>query len=170
MTRLRAALTALAVMTAVLLGGCAQTADTAAVVNGAVIRESTLDEMAQGLVSTGAISDYKKARASAFNSVVGGEVARQLSAANGITFTPIDTAAVSANSPAFSTFLTTPVGVQYATDQVNFNEFTTQVSDWRTQFASATVELNPRYGSWTTLVAGGSSLAPTGSMSDVSGS
>jgi hypothetical protein len=169
-TRLRAALTALVLTATVLLGGCAQTPDTTAVVNGVVIRESTLDDMARALVSSGAMSDYGKARNSAFNSVLGGEVARQLASADGVTLAPIDIAAVSVNSPDYATFLTTSIGVQYANDLLTMNDFTTQVSDWRTQFAGVKVDLNPRYGSWTTLVSGSSSVAPTGSLSVVSGS
>jgi hypothetical protein len=76
---------------------------------------------------------------------------------------------VSANSPDFATFLTTPLGAHYATDQVNMNELTAKVSDWRTEYAAVNVELNPRYGSWATLVSG-TSAGSTGSMSVVSGS
>jgi len=163
-------LTALVLTATVLLGGCAQTPDTTAVVNGVVIRESTLDDMARELVSSGAISDFGKARNSAFNSVLGGEVARQLASADNVKLTPVDIAAVSANSPDFATFLTTQIGVRYATDQLNLNDFTSQVSDWRTQFAVVNVDLNPRYGTWASLVAGTSTVAPTGSLSVVSGS
>ncbi|MBI4901422.1 MAG: hypothetical protein HY829_13225 [Actinobacteria bacterium] len=58
-TRLRAALAALALTVTVLLTGCSGgTANTAAVVNGVVIRESKVDDMAQALVSTGAFTTY----------------------------------------------------------------------------------------------------------------
>ena len=170
MTRLRAALTALVLTATVLLGGCAQTADTTAVVNGVVIHESTVDETADALVSTGAISTFAQARSSAFSALIGGEVARQVASADGITLTPADIAALSANNPTFVTFLTTPLGVQYATDQVNSTQVTNQVSDWQAQFAAVKVDLNPRYGSWATLVAGNSSIGSTGSMSVISGS
>jgi phage-related tail fiber protein len=154
----------------VLLGGCSQSPDTTAVVNGVVIRESTLDDMARALVSSGAMSDYKEARNSAFNWVLGGEVARQLASTDGITLTPVDIATVSASSPNYATFLNTPIGVQYATDQLNMRDFANQVSDWQTQYADVNVDLNPRYGSWTDLVAGSFSTSPTGSLSVVSGS
>ena len=170
MTRLRAALTALVLTATVLLGGCAQTADTTAVVNGVVIHESTVDETADALVSTGAISTFAQARTSAFSALIGGEVARQVASADGITLTPADVAALSANNPTYVTFLTTPLGVQYATDQVNSTQVTNQVADWRAQFAAVKVDLNPRYGSWATLVAGNSSIGSTGSMSVISGS
>ena len=171
MTRLSAAVTTLALAVTVILGGCTQaTPNTTAVVNGVVIHESTVDETADALVSTGAISTFAQARSSAFSALIGGEVARQVASADGITLTPADIAALSANNPTFVTFLTTPLGVQYATDQVNSTQVTNQVADWRAQFAAVKVDLNPRYGSWATLVAGNSSIGSTGSMSVISGS
>ena len=174
MTGLRAALTALVLTATVLLGGCAQTADTTAVVNGVVIRENTVDAMAEALVSTGAVASYADARASAASKMISGEVARQVAAQNGLTLAPADIGSLSANNPTYATFLTTSLGEQFATDHADGVQVSSQVSSWPTEFAAVHVELNPRYGSWPDFVAqlaSTSVVAPaTGSMSVVSGS
>ena len=62
MTRLRAVVSVLALVVAVLLGGCTQaTPNTTAVINGVVIHESSVDEVAEALVSTGAVSTFADA-------------------------------------------------------------------------------------------------------------
>jgi hypothetical protein len=173
-TRLRAALTALVLTATVLLGGCAQTADTTAVVNGVVIHESSVDQMAEALVSTGVKSTYADARATSAYTLILGEVARQVAAQQGVTLAPADIVALSTKYPTYATFLSTPVGEQYAADQVQVNQVGAEVSDWQADFAKANVTLNPRYGSWadllTQLTSSGSMVPPTGSMSVTSGS
>ncbi|MHB1007711.1 MAG: hypothetical protein ACYC1E_00440 [Propionibacteriaceae bacterium] len=171
MTRLRAALAALALTVTVLLTGCSGgTANTAAVVNGVVIRESAVDDMAQALVSSGAISTYTAARASAASTLIVGEVARQVAAQHGIALTKPDLPTLSANNPTFATFLTTPLGEEFATDHVNGSQVIKQVSGWQAEFAAVKVQLNPRYGTWTDYISNSSSSVPTGSMSTVAGS
>ena len=174
-TRLRAAVSVLALVVAVLLGGCSQaTPNTTAVVNGVVIHESSVDQMAEALVSTGAKSTYADARATSAYTLILGEVARQVAAQQGVTLAPADIAALSTNNPTYATFLSTPLGEQYAADQVQVNQVGAQVSDWQADFAKANVTLNPRYGSWadllTQLTSTGSMVPPTGSMSVTSGS
>jgi len=170
-TRIRAAVTALALVVAVLLGGCTQAApNTTAVVNGVVIHESSVDEVAEALVSTGAVSTFADARSSASSTLIAGEVARQVARQNGITLTPADISALSVSNPTFAMFLTTPLGAQYATDHVDASQVINQDSNWRAEFAAVNVELNPRYGSWADYIASSASIPPTGSMSVTSGS
>ena len=174
MTRLRAALAAVALLATVLVTGCSQSPDTTAVVNGIVIRESAVDEMAQALVSTGAVAAYGDARASAAQNLIAGEVARQVGLKDGLALTPPDIATLSSDHPTYAAFFTTPLGEEFATDYTNAVQVSTVASDWPTQFAAVPVQLNPRYGSWSTYVANLASTtsvaAATGSMSDVSGS
>jgi hypothetical protein len=159
---------------AVLLGGCSQSPDTTAVVSGVVIRESTVDEMAKALVSTGAVASYRDARASAARELIGGEVAREVARQEGITLTPADIATLASSYPAYAPFLSTAIGAEFARDNANAVQVSTTDSDWATKFAALPVELNPRYGSWTDYVAdlasSTGSAAPTGSLSVVSGS
>jgi len=173
-TRLRAALTALALTATVLLGGCAQTADTTAVVNGVVIRESAVDDMAQELVSSGAVGAYAAARSSAASKLIAGEVARQVARQNSITLTQPDISSLSASNPTYAMFLTTPLGEQFATDYTDAVQVSSASTDWQQQFVALPVQLNPRYGSWPAFVADLASATaaapPTGSMSVVSGS
>ncbi|HEY8663966.1 MAG TPA: hypothetical protein VIL68_10145 [Propionibacteriaceae bacterium] len=171
MTRLRAAVSVLALVVAVLVGGCTQaTPNTTAVVNGVVIHESTVDEVAEALVSTGAVSTFADARSSAASNLIAGEVARQLASKDGITLTPADINALSVTNPTFATFLTTPLGVQYATDHVDVTQVRNQVSNWQAELAAVNVQLNPRYGTWADYISSSASTPPTGSMSEISGS
>ena len=171
MTRLRAAVSVLALVVAVLLGGCSQaTPNTTAVVNGVVIHESSVDEVAEALVSTGAVSTFADARSSAASNLIAGQVARQVASKNGITLTPADINALSVSNPTFATFLTTPLGVQYATDHVDVTQVRNQVSNWQAELAAVNVQLNPRYGTWADYISSSASTPPTGSMSVVSGS
>jgi len=170
-TRLRAAVSVLALVVAVLVGGCTQaTPNTTAVVNGVVIHESTVDEVAEALVSTGAVSTFADARSSAASNLIAGEVARQLASKDGITLTPADINALSVTNPTFATFLTTPLGVQYATDHVDVTQVRNQVSNWQAELAAVNVQLNPRYGTWADYISSSASTPPTGSMSEISGS
>jgi len=170
-TRLRAAVSVIALVVAVLVGGCTQaTPNTTAVVNGVVIHESTVDEVAEALVSTGAVSTFADARSSAASNLIAGEVARQLASKDGITLTPADINALSVTNPTFATFLTTPLGVQYATDHVDVTQVRNQVSNWQAELAAVNVQLNPRYGTWADYISSSASTPPTGSMSEISGS
>jgi len=170
-TRLRAAVSVLALVVAVLLGGCSQaTPNTTAVVNGVVIHESSVDEVAEALGSTGAVSTFADARSSAASNLIAGQVARQVASKNGITLTPADINALSVSNPTFATFLTTPLGVQYATDHVDVTQARNQVSNWQAELAAVNVQLNPRYGTWADYISSSASTPPTGSMSVVSGS
>lgn len=170
MTRLRTALTALALVATVLLGGCAQTADTTAVVNGVVIRESTVNDMAEALVSSGAYDKYADARSAASSNLIVGTVARQVASQDGIVLTPPDISGLSVSNPTFAAFLSTPLGVEYATDHVDGSQVINQVTTWQTEFAAVKVDLNPRYGTWADYISSSATTPPTGSMSDVSGS
>jgi hypothetical protein len=152
------------------VGGCAQTADTTAVVNGVVIRESTVNDMAEALVSSGAYTTYAEARSSASANLIVGEVARQVASQDGIALTPPDIQALAVSNPGFATFLATPLGVKYATDHVYGTQIINQVSSWQTEFAAVKVDLNPRYGTWADYISTSASTPATGSMSDVSGS
>jgi hypothetical protein len=152
------------------MGGCSQTADTTAVVNGVVIRESTVNDMAEALVSTGAVATYAEARSSASSNLIVGEVARQVANQDGIVLTSPDISSLSVSNPTFATFLTTPLGVEYATDHVNGSQIINQVTTWQAEFAAVKVDLNPRYGSWADYISTSASTPPTGSMSVVSGS
>ena len=174
MTRLRAALTALVLTATVLLSGCAQTPDTTAVVNGVVIRERNVEEMAQALVSTGAVASYRDARLSAARELIGGEVAREVARKEGISLAPADIATLASTYPAYAPFLSTAIGREFATDNANAVQVSSTDSDWATKFAALPVQLNPRYGSWLDYVADlaspAGSPAPTGSLSVASGS
>jgi hypothetical protein len=170
-TRLRAALAALALTVTVLLTGCSGgSANTAAVVNGVLIRESKVDDMAEALVSTGAFTTYGEARAAASSALIVGEVARQVAVKDNITLTAPDLSSLSANNPTFASFLATPLGEEFATDHVDGSQVINQVSGWRAEFAAVKVQLNPRYGTWTDYISSSSTTIPTGSMSAVSGS
>ncbi len=170
MTRLRAALTALLLTATVLLGGCAQTAATTAVVNGVVIRESTVNDMARALVSSGAYGTYAEARSAASSNLIVGTVARQVASQDGINLTSADIKSLSASNPTFATFLSTPLGEEFATDHVNASQVINQVSNWQAEFAAVNVDLNPRYGTWEAYITSGASTPASGSMSVVSGS
>ncbi len=171
MTRLRAALAALALTVTVLVAGCSGgSANTAAVVNGVVIRESKVDDMAEALVSSGAFGTYAEARSAASSTLIVGEVARQVAAQDRITLAPPDLTSLSANNPTFATFLATPLGEEFATDHVDGSQVINQLSGWQSEFAAVKVDLNPRYGTWKDYISNSSTTVPTGSMSVVSGS
>ena len=174
MTRLRAAVSVLALVVAVLLGGCTQAPNTTAVVNGVVIQESSVNEMAEALVSSGAISTYAVARSSASAKLIAGEVARQVARQNGITLAPADISSLSTSNPTYATFLASPLGEEFAMNHTDAVQVTSEVSDWQAEFAAVNVDLNPRYGTWPAFLAELASTTadtpPTGSMSVVSGS
>lgn len=170
-THLRAVLAALVLSACVLFGGCAQnTSNTAAVVNGVVIRESTVNDMAKALVATGAYTTYAEARSASSSTLFLGEAARQVAGEQGIALTQPDFASLSTNNPTFAPFLGTPLGVQYATDYMNAKQVINQISNWRVEFAPMKVELNPRYGKWTDYLSSGDTTTSTGSLSALSGS
>ena len=93
-----------------------------------------------------------------------------MAAQQGVTLAPADIAALSTNNPTYATFLTTPLGVQYATDHVDVTQVRNQVSNWQAELAAVNVQLNPRYGTWADYISSSASTPPTGSMSVISGS
>lgn len=179
MTRLRAALAALALVAAVLVGGCAQTPDTTAVINGVVIRENTVDDLTSQLVPI-ATADRATVRSSIVSALVLGEVARQVAAQQRIDLGTPDTTALSAN-PGNAALLATPAGQRYFADAYAWASLYAQVATKDAQgnvdttalqgdLRAESVVLNPRYGAWDVAAAAsntGAVSANTGSMSDL---
>lgn len=182
MTRLRAALTALALVAAVLLGGCSQSPDTAAVVNGVVIRESTVQSEAAAMPpitgSDGIPFTPQQIRTLVLRYSVFGEIARQVATRQNLNLGTLNTTTADAESAAL---LATPAGNSllqnaYAwttlRDQLSKTDTSTNVTDasaLQAALMAESVVLNPRYGTWdvSAAVTSNAVSATTGSMSDL---
>ncbi|MGV8848386.1 MAG: hypothetical protein ACOH16_02465 [Propionibacteriaceae bacterium] len=157
MNRLRAALTALALAVTVLLTGCGQEVPTtAAVVNGVVIHARTVDSVAQGLAAVSA--KPREAHTDAINTLIQGELARQIAKQKGIALTPPDMDALIQKYPTLATFLASDDGRRFAADSISWSQVTATLSteDLAAALNAQDVLLNPRYGTWGTSVGSGS--------------
>lgn len=168
MTRLRAALTALALAVTVLLTGCTQgAATTTAVVNGVVVRESTVDAI---MTTLGDVSTNKaQAHSIIVVALVRGELARQIAKQKNITLAPADLAALSDRDPALAAFLATNEGRLFADEAAAWEQLKTELTAdaLEATVKAQDVQLNPRYGTWAASAASFSS--GSGSLSEVIG-
>jgi uncharacterized cupin superfamily protein len=166
-TRLRAALTALALAVSVLLTGCSQGAPTtAAIVNGVVIHEATIDEITDGILAAAPGSVRSKVRTSVVKAVLTGELARQIADAKNISLKPADAAQLAAGDAGLQAILETTQGARYATFVSDWSQVATSLGDdLPTVLADQSVTLNPRYGSWAEYSTNTSTTPVTGSLS-----
>ena len=172
-TRLRAAVSVLALVVTVLLGGCSQaTPNTTAVVNGVVIHESAVDEMATGLLDASPKLTLAGTRSTVVIALIYVEMASQIAASKGITLTDQDIPALAGGDAETQAVLSTTEGYHYAVLASHWQQVTTALgSDEVTStIKTLDVTLNPRYGAWADFLASSSSNAPTGSLSVISGS
>lgn len=172
-TRLRAAVSVLALVVAVLLGGCTQAApNTTAVVNGVVIHESSVDEMTSGLLDASADLTLAGTRGNAVRALIFGEMATQIAAAKGITLAAPDIPTLAGGDAETMALLSTPQGYRYAVMASHWQQVKAALSadELTNSLTALDVTLNPRYGAWADFLAGSASNVPTGSLSVVSGS
>lgn len=172
-TRLRAAVSVLALVVAVLLGGCTQaTPNTTAVVNGVVIHESSVDEMTSGLLDASANLTLAGTRSTVVRALIYGEMATQIAATKGITLADPDIPTLAGGDAETQAVLTTTQGSRFAVLASHWNQVKTALgSDEVTSIVNTLdVTLNPRYGSWAGFQASSSSNITTGSLSEISGS
>ena len=186
MTRLRAALTALALAVTVLLTGCSQGAPaSAAIVNGVVIHESTVNELTDALTPIAVVDGQPvprdSVRSQVLNALVLGEVSRHVASQQKLSLGSPDFGTLAAN-PNNAPLIATEAGRRYITDAYGWaalrNQLTTQdvlgnITDsslLEAALATESVELNPRYGTWYIATAAGRSApsSTTGSLSELS--
>ena len=173
MTRLRAAVSVLALVVTILLGGCSQaTPNTTAVVDGVVIHESTVDEMTTGLLDASPKLTLAGTRSTVVRALIYGEMASQIAASKGIKLTDPDIPTLSGGDPETQAVLMTTEGYHYASLASHWQQVTTTLGsdEVGNTIRTLDVTLNPRYGAWTDFLASSSSNAPTGSLSVISGS
>ena len=185
MTRLRAALTALALLATVLLTGCSQGApNTAAVVNGVVISESTVENEAAVMPTitdstTSVPYTPQEIRDIVLRYSVLGEIARQVATQQKLSLGTLPT---TANDPESLALLASPAGNSLLQDayawaalgkQLTTTDASTNLTDTsalQAALMSESVLLNPRYGTWDVAAAVSNARvsSTTGSMSDLS--
>jgi hypothetical protein len=184
-TRLRAALTAIALLATVLLTGCSQgSPNTAAVVNGVVISESTVENEAAVMPTitdstTGVPYTAQEIRSIVLRYSVLGEIARQVATQQNLSLGTLDT--TTATDPESVALVASPAGNSLLQDayawsalrkQLTTTDTSTNVTDTSALQAALMAEsvvLNPRYGTWDVAAAAKNSAlsASTGSMSDL---
>jgi hypothetical protein len=181
--RLRAALTALALVATVLVGGCAQSPETAAVVNGVVVRESAVENEAAVMPTitdstTGVPYTPQEIRALVLRYSVLGEIARQVATQQNIN---LGTYTSTATDPESLALIASPAGDSLVQDayawatlrkQLTTTDASTNLTDTSALQAALKAEsvvLNPRYGTWDVAAAANNSAlsTSTGSMSDM---
>ena len=186
MTRLRAALTALALTVTVLLSGCSQGAPTtAAVVNGVVITESTVETLTSQFPtitnSNGKAIDHAGIRTLVVRYLVLGEVARDAAARQNLNLGAFDFDG-SATDDESKALVASPAGRQILTDVYAWQtlrgkpatqDAATGKVDTSAREAALRLEsvtLNPRYGTWDVAAAAQLSAlsTDTGSLSGLS--
>ncbi len=186
MTRLRAALTALALTVTVLLSGCGQgVPSTAAVVNGVVISESTVETLTNEFPTitdaNGKVIDHAGIRTLVVRYLVLGELARDAAARQSLDLGTFDFTG-SATDEESKALVASPAGRQILTDvyawQTLRGKLATQdaatgkvdTSALEAALRLESVTLNPRYGTWDVATAAQLSAlsADTGSLSGLS--
>jgi hypothetical protein len=172
-SRLRAAVTALALAVTVILGGCTQaTPNTTAVVNGVVIHESSVDEMTSGLLDASANLTLTGTRSTVVRALIFGEMADQIAASKGITLADPDIPTLAGGDAETMAVFSTAQGYRFAVLASHWQQVKTALGtdELTNTLTSLGVTLNPRYGAWADFLASSSSNVPTGSLSVVSGS
>jgi len=161
------ALMALVVAGMLALTGCAgQNPTHAALVNGVIITEDQVGQVAQGLATAGGTPDAPGAqRQTAASILIRNEVGRQVGLQRGVTISEADREAVLATAPQLTQMAEDPALTVFITDYINSELTRTQLGE--TEFAAAAedveVSLNPRYGAWDTTQ--GSLTGESGSLS-----
>lgn len=160
MTRLRAALTALALAVTVLLTGCSQAAPTTtAVVNGVVIHEGTVDAMTtQYLALAG--GDWSQTRALVARQYVLGTAARQIAADKAISLSTAKSDTKMSTYPQLAELIALGDDLGDVTKALSTDEFAASMN-------TVAVTLNPRYGTWKAYSDITITALPTGSLSEI---
>lgn len=134
------------------LSGCAgQSPNTAATINGVVITEARVDEIAQGLATVSGTPDAPgEQRMTAASILIRNEVGRQVGQVLGVTVPDADREAALAGSPQLAAMAAEPALTSFIDDYVDSELLRNQVGE--TDFAVAAggldLTLNPRYGAW----------------------
>lgn len=159
MTRLRAALTALALAVTVLLTGCSQGAPTTtAIVNGSTISESTVDAATtQYLALAG--GDWSTTRALVARQYVLGTASRQVAADKGIPLSTAKSDTKIATYPQIAELIALGDDLGDVKKALSTDEFAAAMN-------GVGVTLNPRYGSWKVYSDMTITALPTGSLSE----
>lgn len=161
MTRLRAALAALVLAASVLLTGCAQVApSTTAVVGGHVIAESTIDQATQDFLQV-ADGDWSSTRAAVARQYVLGYAARMVAADRGIALTTSRSDDKLSKYPQLAELIALGDDLKDVRASITDEELSSAMS-------ALEVTLNPRYGTWAAYSDLSASVAPTGSLSEIS--
>jgi len=148
------ALMALVVAGMLALTGCAgQNPTHAASVNGVVITEDQVGQIAQGLATVAGTPDAAgEQRQTAASILIRNEVGRQVAQQNGVTISEADREAVLATAPQLTQMSQEPALTTFIDDYINSELTRTQLGETEFAAAAETVEvtLNPRYGAWDT--------------------
>lgn len=141
---------AAAATTVLALSGCAQGPSDAAVVGGVSIPESDI-ELANADFAAMSAADPASTRITVVNSMVLGEVARQLAATNQVPLTDAGRARVlKAAPPAFTTLAEKPGGKALVDALVSYAVVNGQLGEKKMVegCSRVPVSVNPRYGEW----------------------
>jgi hypothetical protein len=159
-TRLRAALTALALAVAVLLVGCSQAGPTTtAVVNGVVIHEGAVDAMTTQYLAV-AGGDWSSTRALVARQYVLGTAARQIAADKAIPLSTAKGDTKISTYPQLAELIALGDDLSDVTQALSTDEFAASLN-------TVTVTLNPRYGTWKAYSDVTITALPTGSLSEI---
>ena len=146
------ALMALVVAGMLALTGCAgQNPTNAATVNGVVITQAQVDQIAQGLATVSGTPDAAGDQQNTAASIlIRNEVGRQVAQQRGVTISQDDRDQVLATAPQLAQMSQEPALTTFIDDYINSELTRTQLGE--TEFATAAgdivVDLNPRYGAW----------------------
>jgi hypothetical protein len=159
-TRLRAALTALALAVTVLLTGCSQAApSTTAVVNGVMITEGTVEDMTTQYIAV-AGGDWSQTRALVARQYVLGTAARQIAADKAIPLSTAKSDTKLTTYPQLAELIALGDDLGDVTKALSTDEFAASMN-------TVAVTLNPRYGTWKSYSDITITALPTGSLSDI---
>lgn len=149
----RAARALMALLAGVLaLTGCAeQNPSNAATVNGVVITEDRVDEVAQGLAVVNGTPDAPgEQRMTAASVLIRNEVGLQVGQAAGVTISEADHEAALTGSPQLTQLAAEPGLTSFIDDYITSELVRTQLgeTDFAVEAAELDVIVNPRYGGW----------------------
>lgn len=147
----KAARTAVAgvALAALALTGCATSPSNAATVEGVRIADSTVQQVAQGLVAASGAEASVMVRQATYDLVLG-EASRQMAASTGTPVSAADQRAVLEQYPAAAAVAATPEGAPWG-DAVTM-AFVMQerlgVDQFLVELGELDITINPRYGQW----------------------
>ncbi len=158
-----------------LVAGCSPSSATAAVVNGQNIRESTVEAIMEGCVAVGAMSEGPDLRRGVVENLIVIEGAHEVARQNDLDIAETDITELLQTNPALATFLEDEACGDYIRGDANTFLVLQQVDSQ--QFLQTLhemdIQVNPRYGQWTTDPEPGSQfpvgIQGSGSISEESG-